>query len=50
VVQERVVDEGDVITGGGVTSALDVGIHLVREIGGEEVAATIAKQMELPKT
>jgi cyclohexyl-isocyanide hydratase len=46
-VSERVVDEGDIITGGGVTSALDVGVHVVREIAGDDVAAKIARQMEL---
>ncbi len=44
---ERVVDEGSVITGGGVTSALDVGLHVAREIAGIEIAAKIARQMEL---
>ena len=44
---ERVVDEGSVITGGGVTSALDVGLHVVREIAGEEIASKIARQMEM---
>lgn len=47
-VGERVVDEGSVITGAGVTSALDVGLHVVREIAGIEVATKIARQMELP--
>lgn len=45
-VSERVVDEGDIITGGGVTSALDVGVHVVREIAGPDAAAKIARQME----
>jgi cyclohexyl-isocyanide hydratase len=45
-VNERVVDEGAVITGGGVTAALDVGIHVVREICGARVGEEIARQME----
>src|SRR5262249_36335319 len=45
--EERVVDEGSVITGGGVTSALDVGLHVVREIAGDEIARKIARQMEV---
>jgi putative intracellular protease/amidase/uncharacterized protein (DUF952 family) len=47
VAHERVVDEGQVITAGGVTAALDLGLHLVRRLMGDEVAAAIAKQMEV---
>ena len=43
----RVVDEGQLVTGGGVTCALDVGIHLVRRLAGDEAARAIARQMEL---
>ncbi len=43
----RVVDEGQLVTGGGVTCALDVGIHLVRRLAGDETAEAIARQMEL---
>jgi putative intracellular protease/amidase len=46
--EARVVDEGQVVTGGGVTCALDVGMHLVRRLAGDEVAQAIARQMELP--
>jgi putative intracellular protease/amidase/uncharacterized protein (DUF952 family) len=45
-VRERVVDEGQVVTSGGVTSALDLGMHLVRRLEGSDVAARIAVQME----
>jgi putative intracellular protease/amidase/uncharacterized protein (DUF952 family) len=44
---QRVVDEGSIVTAGGVTSGLDLGIHLVRRLTGDEVAAAIAKQMEM---
>src|SRR5207248_11752981 len=44
--KERVIDDGDVITAGGVTSAIDAGIHVVREIAGPDVAAKICRQME----
>jgi len=47
-VRERVVDEGQLVTAGGVTCALDLGIHLVRRLAGDEVARAIAAQMELP--
>ncbi len=46
-VSERVVDEGTVVTGAGVTAALDVGLHLVRRLHGDEVARRIADQMEM---
>ncbi|MSP62273.1 MAG: DUF952 domain-containing protein [Myxococcales bacterium] len=45
---ERVVDQGQVVTAGGVTCALDLGLHLVRRIEGEATALAIARQMELP--
>jgi cyclohexyl-isocyanide hydratase len=46
-VRERVVDEGQLVTAGGVTCALDLGLHLVRRIEGDETAARIALQMEM---
>lgn len=46
VVDERVVDEGDVITARGVTSAIDLGLHLVERLAGQAARARIAKQMD----
>jgi cyclohexyl-isocyanide hydratase len=46
VVLERIVDEGRVVTAGGVTSALDLGLHLVAKYWGAEARKTIATQME----
>jgi len=48
VKQERVVDAGDVITGRGVTAAIDVGLHVVERIAGAEVRQAIARQMDYP--
>ncbi|MEO6419304.1 MAG: DUF952 domain-containing protein [Polyangiaceae bacterium] len=45
-VSERVVDGGTVVTAGGVTSGIDLGLHLVRRFEDEDVAAKIAAQME----
>ena len=45
-VRERVVDAGQVVTAGGVTSGLDLGIHLVRRLEGDDAAGAIARQME----
>jgi cyclohexyl-isocyanide hydratase len=48
VKQERVVDAGDVITGRGVTAAIDVGLQVVERIAGAEVRQAIARQMDYP--
>ena len=48
VVRDRVVDEGDVITAGGVTSALDAGLHVVQRLAGADARARIAAQMDYP--
>jgi len=48
VVRERVVDEGDVITARGVSSALDAGLHLVQRLAGAEARDRIAAQMDYP--
>ena len=48
-VHERIVDEGQLVTAGGVTSAIDLGLYLVRRIHGDEVATKIATQMEYPR-
>jgi len=48
VVRERVVDEGDIITAGGVSSAIDVGLHLVHRLAGKDARARIATQMDYP--
>jgi putative intracellular protease/amidase/uncharacterized protein (DUF952 family) len=42
----RVVDDGQVVTAGGVTSALDLGLHLVERLVTPEAAEAIAGQME----
>ena len=46
VVDERVVDEGDVVTAGGVTSAIDLGLHLVERLAGRETRERIRAQMD----
>jgi cyclohexyl-isocyanide hydratase len=47
VSEARVEDQGQIVTAGGVTSGLDLGVHLVRRLCGDEAARRIAKQMEL---
>ena len=46
-VLQRVVDEGQLITSGGVTSGIELGLHLVRRLEGDEVHEKIARQMEV---
>jgi cyclohexyl-isocyanide hydratase len=48
VVHDRVVDEGDVITARGVSSAIDAGLHVVQRIAGAEARARVAAQMDYP--
>jgi transcriptional regulator GlxA family with amidase domain len=42
----RVVDDGDLITAGGVTSGIDLALHVVERERGRDVADAIAKEME----
>jgi transcriptional regulator GlxA family with amidase domain len=48
VVKERVVDEGDIITARGVSSALDVGLYVVQRLAGADARARVAAQMDYP--
>lgn len=42
----RVVDDGDVLTCGGVTSGLDLAVHLVDREFGTEIADQVTREME----
>jgi cyclohexyl-isocyanide hydratase len=44
---ERVVDEGQLVTAGGVTAGIDLGLHLVRRLAGDAAYEKIASQMEV---
>lgn len=46
VVEARVVDDGDVVTAGGVTAGLDLAVHVVRREFGDDVAAVVCDEME----
>ncbi len=48
VVTERIVDEGDIITGGGVSTSIDLGLHVVERLAGADARTRIAKQMDYP--
>ena len=45
----RVVDDGDLVTSGGVTSGLDMALHLVEREWGERLADGIAREMEIAR-
>ncbi|WP_043968192.1 DJ-1/PfpI family protein [Micromonospora haikouensis] len=46
VTEARVVDDGDLVTCGGVTSGLDLGLHLVRREFGADAADLVARILE----
>lgn len=48
-VQARVVDDGNLVTGGGVTSGLDVALHLVERELGPRIAHAVERLFEYEK-
>ena len=40
------VDEGRVVTSGGISAGIDMSLHLVRRLEGQELAQGVARQME----
>ena len=46
VTDRRIVDEGRVVTAGGVASSLDLGLYLVEKFWGADARVKIAAQME----
>lgn len=48
VTEQRVADEGDIITARGVNSSIDLGLYLVERLAGKEIRIEIAKQMDYP--
>jgi len=49
VIEARVVDDGDIVTAGGVTSGLELGLHLLLRIAGPAVAEAVRVEMEIPR-
>ena len=45
-VEQRIVEDGRVITSAGVTAAIDLGLFLVGKLAGTTARAAIARQME----
>ena len=46
VIDARVVDEGAVVTARGVSSSIDLGLHLCARIAGPDIARKISAQMD----
>ena len=49
VVDERVVDDGDLVTSGGVTSGIDLALWLVERELSAALADDVARRMEYPR-
>lgn len=48
VVKMRIVQDGSVITGGGVSTSIDLGLHLMSLLAGEEAMLAVKKQIDYP--
>ena len=48
VLDQRIVDEGDIITARGVTSGIDLGLYLVEKLAGAAACEHVAAQMDYP--
>lgn len=48
VSEERIVSDGRVVTARGVTSSIDVGLWLCRDLAGDEAAAAVRERMDYP--
>jgi transcriptional regulator GlxA family with amidase domain len=46
VVKARVVDDDDLVSAGGVTSGIDLALHLVERLAGPEVRAASERELE----
>lgn len=46
VENQKVVDQGKIITAGGISSGIDLGLHVVARLMGERIASLTAKRME----
>jgi transcriptional regulator GlxA family with amidase domain len=46
VVEARFVDDGDIVTAGGVTSGLDLALHLVERFSDAAIAERVAAEIE----
>jgi transcriptional regulator GlxA family with amidase domain len=50
VLEHRVVDDGDIVTCGGVTSSFDLSLWLVERFYSAEIANKVAAFLEYPRS
>ncbi|MHA7963192.1 DJ-1/PfpI family protein [Paenibacillus sp. CAU 1782] len=50
VIKTRIVRDGNVITGGGVATSIDLGLYVIEQFLGNEEIDNIKKQMDYPYT
>ncbi|MFD5017890.1 MULTISPECIES: DJ-1/PfpI family protein [unclassified Paenibacillus] len=48
VVETRIVHDGNVITGGGVSTSIDLGLYLISRLAGEAAMNSVKKQIDYP--
>ena len=48
VVRERIVDQGAIVTAGGVSTSIDLGLHVAERLAGSDARDKIARQMDYP--
>ena len=48
VVRQRIVDVGSVVTAGGVSTSIDLGLHIVERLAGKDARVRVARQMDYP--
>ncbi|MNF08899.1 hypothetical protein D3C80_2094270 [compost metagenome] len=44
----RIVHDGNVITGGGVSTSIDLGLYVLSLLAGEEAMLTVKQQIDYP--
>jgi transcriptional regulator GlxA family with amidase domain len=44
--EQRWIDQGEVVTSGGISAGIDMSLHLVERLAGRELALRTARQME----
>lgn len=48
VLEQRFVDDGDIVSAGGVTSGLDLALHLVGRFADAGIARAVSREIEYP--
>lgn len=50
VIKSRIVKDGNIITAGGVTTSIDLGLFIIELFAGAEAANVVKKQLDYPYT